>query len=526
MFNNFEVDMQINRYNNNNRNRSTDTSINLDQNSYNMDINRRIMERDNMFNQNTTKNTYNFLRTANNRFSEYNSNVGEITGEQYNVSELEQGMPTRYNNLNVDPKDFDLANDKSCNRQLDFDLYDKHSTIDVLYHDPNNGHSQHFSDFNTEGGPSIPNSINPTMIYKTCISGFSWHLLMLFRHHLKNNYKINNITISPYSILNSLSVIYRGSTKDTEKILHNNLFYKNKKIIHHGATELINQINKQKDIISFNMSLFPMNTPINPTFQRFIKNMCILANTGNKYNHEINRINKLVQKYTYGVFQNVIGINDIRANGGLFLSLFYIKCNWLHPFDKNRTTNETFYRGNKRTNVKMMTLHNYEGLSINKYNYSVTEHYQVLELDFKNKSLAMGFILPTNNIKIPKISEEQILNHINNLQHINLSTIKIPKFTHIGKYNMNSILKSINIGNIFSQAQLSDITSSPTKVSHVIHQSIIVVDECDNNHNGMNYKRILHDTGTERNEFIANHPFLYYIRHKPLNTILLTGIMC
>lgn len=104
--------------------------------------------------------------------------------------------------------------------------------------------------------------------------------------------------------------------------------------------------------------------------------------------------------------------------------------------------------------------------------------------------------------------------------------VHIPRFKLEIKYELNSLLKSLGMTDIFNQikADLSGI--SPAKglyLSKVIHKSYVDVNEEGTEAAAATGDSFIVKRLPIRAKFVANHPFLFFIRHIQTNTILFCG---
>ena len=118
---------------------------NPENHTYNVD--RIIMERSNVFNEDTQQKRYN---KGQDYLYQDNMSIGEITGQEYDQTESEVGMPMRhfineqdelYKKSIAQEKGDPEFSHKVYNPKLDFDLYDQKSVLNVSYHDPYNNYN-------------------------------------------------------------------------------------------------------------------------------------------------------------------------------------------------------------------------------------------------------------------------------------------------------------------------------------------------------------------------------------------------
>ena len=133
------------------------------------------------------------------------------------------------------------------------------------------------------------------------------------------------------------------------------------------------------------------------------------------------------------------------------------------------------------------------------YPYYETEQYKLLELPIKN-NFVFGILLE-NNINDIIIPNESFLSQIDFLKETELN-IQIPKI------NINTILISNNILHLLN-TKLSNEKQIIQQVKLLIHF---------NNITNLNVN------SNNETDFIANHSFIYYIKHKTTGLIICNGI--
>lgn len=104
--------------------------------------------------------------------------------------------------------------------------------------------------------------------------------------------------------------------------------------------------------------------------------------------------------------------------------------------------------------------------------------------------------------------------------------VHMPRFKLEIKYELNSLLKSLGMTDVFNliKADLSGI--SPVKglyLSKVIHKSYVDVNEEGTEAAAATGDNLAIKRLPIRAQFMANHPFLFFIRHIDTNTILFCG---
>ena len=513
----------IKKYHNNPNN---DNDDNFEE--HDMNIKRRIMERGTMFNVNT-HNRYKKPKSSNygNKFPE-SSNFGEITGTTFDDSKIDQGMPLRFQinerelNDRYDYENYynnqELIENPSAdpnyyNPRLDFDLYDSRPQSNVSYFDPvNSSYNPSFSDLTSNNNLIEPEErLSPDAKFSAILNNFCFEIFNQFQSSIKNNIIIS----SPLSILTPLIVLYRSSKGMTEMELKEFFSLPDKDLAIDGLIKLGNQLTQSKNFITTNFIYVPANIPLNKAFISYVDGLTNIDSIDlRRSNKEVSRINNNIYRMTKGVIRDVVNTNMININTSLFnVSTVFFRTNWKYAFNKRLTKKSTFY-GRQRKYIELMHLQNKD------CRYYADNRVQVLELDFDNDDYTMGFILPNNNDL--DINNDKFGYFISQLQIKKINNINIPKFKHQSRYKIDNMFKKMGMRELFTNSDLAELTPSNNILflSDVIHQAVIIVNENGNTNKNLGFNN---SHNNENINFVANHPFIFYIRFVPLNTLLFIG---
>ena len=106
--------------------------------------------------------------------------------------------------------------------------------------------------------------------------------------------------------------------------------------------------------------------------------------------------------------------------------------------------------------------------------------------------------------------------------------VYLPRMKIEEKYNLTSVLMALGMTDLFSpSANLSGISSAESlKISEAIHEAYMEVNEEGTEMAGS--AGVMGDIkhSSEFEEFRADHPFLFLIKHNPTNSILFFGRYC
>jgi leukocyte elastase inhibitor len=331
------------------------------------------------------------------------------------------------------------------------------------------------------------------------------------------------MVISPFSLVALFTMLYRGSKGGTEDELRELIGYTEKSNTALNMCKLIKSLNNTRSIVTGLAIFFPKSFPLNRAFIDHVKDIGFIDNMNNQLSgKETLRINSIIQKMTRNTIKDAVQPQYIENNSSMFLlATIFFYSRWRIPFDATQTKNRLFY-GQPHRNIPMMTKPHE---SCEYYEDNVN---QILELQFGDDEFSMGFILPKNSGDL-SINHEQIEFYIKKMRTTNMGMIQIPKFKQQSRFKVDNLFRRLGFKDLFTNADLGEITPSNNilYISDIIHQSYIVVNEA-----GMKIDK--HRLTTINNtkpshhakNFIANHPFIYYIRHIPSSMILMIGHFC
>ncbi|KAF1432437.1 hypothetical protein FQV21_0013859, partial [Spheniscus demersus] len=158
------------------------------------------------------------------------------------------------------------------------------------------------------------------------------------------------------------------------------------------------------------------------------------------------------------------------------------------------------------------------------------ENMKVLELPYASGQLSMLVLLPDDVSGLEqlenKISFEKLMEWSSpNVMEKRRVKVYLPRMKIEEKYNLTSVLMALGMTDLFSpSANLSGISSAESlKISEAIHEAYMEVNEEGTETAGS--AGVMGDIkhSSEFEEFRADHPFLFLIKHNPTNSILFFG---
>ncbi|KAL1258617.1 hypothetical protein QQF64_009194 [Cirrhinus molitorella] len=244
-------------------------------------------------------------------------------------------------------------------------------------------------------------------------------------------------------------------------------------------------------------------------------------------------INKWVEKKTQEKIKDLLPQGSIDGMTRLVLvNAIYFKANWEKKFPKEATRDGQFKLNKTQTKpVKMMNQKAQFPLALIPEIKS-----QVLELPYVGKNLSMLIILPeeiedetTGLQKLEKALTFEKLMEWTKPSKMRQQEVQVslPRFKMEQTYDMKSLLISMGMEDVFDGRKVNLSGMSPNNdlvLSQVIHKAFIEVNEEGTEAAAATGAIVA--TRSFASMFIADHPFLFFIRHNPSNNILFYGRYC
>ena len=293
-------------------------------------------------------------------------------------------------------------------------------------------------------------------------------------NQLNNKNKGKNLTISPLSIFQALSLVTNGANDETKNELL--------KILGNKGMEEINEINlgilseiKRMSSIEIANAIMTKLSPL-PNFILLVKE---------KYFSEIQplrnakQINKWCNDKTHGKIKEIIDNLDDNIFM-VILNAVYFKGQWANPFSKELTSKKIFYNFNsekegKKVDTMITTKH---------FKYFKDSNIQAIELPFKKDTMSALIILPKQNLNINEFiniiadDNEYLYTIIDNLKYSKVN-LEMPKFKVTYKESLKEVLKNMGVKLAFSnKADFSKIRrQNDLMIDEIIHKTYLDVNE-------------------------------------------------
>uniref|UniRef100_A0A3P9C3A7 Serpin B6 n=1 Tax=Maylandia zebra TaxID=106582 RepID=A0A3P9C3A7_9CICH len=244
-------------------------------------------------------------------------------------------------------------------------------------------------------------------------------------------------------------------------------------------------------------------------------------------------INSWVEKQTQDKIKDLLSQDAVGSLTKLVLvNAIYFKGSWNTQFKEEKTA-DVHFRLNKNDTkpVKMMQ-------QKSKFPFATIPeaNCKILEMPYKGNDLSMLIFLP-NDIEddttgLEKLEKELTYQNFVDWTRPDMSPnevdVKLPRFK-MEKYDLEKILTNMGMENAFDIYKRDFSGMSPANdliVSKVVHKAFVDVNE--------EGAEAAAATGVDMEirsimipaEFVADHPFIFFIRHKPTKSILFVGRYC
>jgi serine protease inhibitor len=248
-------------------------------------------------------------------------------------------------------------------------------------------------------------------------------------------------------------------------------------------------------------------------------------------------INSWVSKGTNKVIETLLTPEMITSDTAMILiNYIYMKCKWAIPFPKRSTNERGLFRSPHGNRIEALMCLRGEDFAFNE-----TETDKLVELPFKSEVVnpgvakqkspkyVMGFLLP-NNGKLTSYSHDDLEDRIQGLYSTEIRKLVIPRFSVDATHDLENILINSGLKGIFSNVELGKLFGANAPklfVSKVLQRAKIIVNEEGAEAAAVTTMFVTNEccgkSVPRPVDFIADHPFFFYIRELRTSQILFTG---
>ncbi|XP_012679175.2 leukocyte elastase inhibitor-like [Clupea harengus] len=364
--------------------------------------------------------------------------------------------------------------------------------------------------------------------------------LELFKKITETN-KTGNVFYSPLSISSALAMVCLGAKGNTEVQMHESLnLHKADGDFHVGFNKLFAELNKEGAPYALSLA----NRLYGEKTYKFVEKF--LADTKTHYLAELEavdfrtnaeaarlNINKWVEEKTQEKIKDLLAEGVVDDETRLVLvNAIYFKGNWEKQFNSARTS-EVKFKLNKNESKPVQMMHQKAKFP---FTYVPDVDCQILELPYVGKDMSMLVMLPNetedNATGLEKL--EQMLTYENFLEwtrpdmmdYVEVQ-VGLPRFKLEETYDLKEILVSMGMVDAFDHQKCDFSGMSPCDelvLSKVVHKSFVEVNEEGTEAAAATAAVMMMRCAMMPPErFMADHPFLFFIRHNPTQSILFYG---
>uniref|UniRef100_A0A8C4U0F8 Leukocyte elastase inhibitor n=1 Tax=Falco tinnunculus TaxID=100819 RepID=A0A8C4U0F8_FALTI len=347
-----------------------------------------------------------------------------------------------------------------------------------------------------------------------------------------------NIFFSPVSVSAALAMVLLGAKGNTEAQVLKTLHFDKVEDIHsrfHALTTDINRSNAPYLLRLASRLFGEKSYSFLPSF---------LTNTQKLYGADLaavdflhacdearKEINKWVEEKTEGKIPNLLSEGSVDNTTRLILvNAIYFKGSWAEKFREADTTDMPFrLNKNERKTVKMM----YQKKKFC-FGYIPEVKIRVLELPYDGRELSMIILLPDDieddSTGLQKLEKQLTLEKLQEWtcpEHLYSTDVhvRLPKFKLEESYDLTSDLAAMGLLDVFDsgKANLSGMSGARDLfLSKIVHKAFVEVNE-EGTEAAAATAGIAMLCMVMEEDFNADHPFLFFIRHNPTQSILFFG---
>ncbi len=237
------------------------------------------------------------------------------------------------------------------------------------------------------------------------------------------------------------------------------------------------------------------------------------------------RINRWVEKNTKGRIQDIVPPPLPTPETLLALAnAIHFKAQWEEQFRRRSTEDAPFAVSESRqVSVPMMR-------QVETHGYAELEGGQLLELAYRGAQTSMVILLPTRVDGLPELERrlngDTLAGWLRSAKATRVA-VQLPRFEFTTPSELLEPLRKLGMEHAFDvrQADFRGMTGEvPLFIGAVLHKAFIAVDEEGTEAAAATVAMALGaaDMG-EPVSFVADHPFLFMIRHRPTGCILFLG---
>jgi serpin B len=357
-----------------------------------------------------------------------------------------------------------------------------------------------------------------------------------------------NVFFSPYSLYSAFAMVYEGARSETAEEISSVFHFPSLETLRPNFASVYNDINSGSDKYELRTGNalwvqkdYQLLEEYLSNVERYYGGKASNLDFVNEPEKSRETINTFIEEQTNNRIEDLIPKGVLGAMTRVVLTnAVYFKGDWVWEFDEKDTRDMDFHISlNETVQTPMMNMEPAEA----EFNYADLNKLKILELPYKGEKLSMLILLPKQgqsyDVETGKsisynytlddieLSAQKLEEYKSEMKETKLDKISLPKFEFETKYFLVDTLKEMGMPSAFGNADFSGIDGTKNLViSDVIHQAFVKVDE-KGTEAAAATAIVMKETSAmiQRNEFIADHPFIFLIQDKETGNILFFGKM-
>ncbi|XP_072366037.1 leukocyte elastase inhibitor-like isoform X1 [Scyliorhinus torazame] len=403
---------------------------------------------------------------------------------------------------------------------------------------PERSHTQGGEVSHCKGGSNHYLSSSPRRLGMDLLSASNGKFAVDLFKQLNKDDTNGNIFVSPFSISAALAMVYLGAKGNTAAQMAEVLAFDKVQDLHSEFQKLQATINQP----SANYLLKLANRLYGAKTYTFLEDF--IVSTLKYYQAELaavdfvsaseearQQINSWTEAQTEGKIKNLLAEGTVDGLTKLVLvNAIYFKGNWERKFQEQNTYEGEFRINQNETKpVQMMR-------QKAKFNMAYISEIKakVLELPYVQSELSMIVLLPDRDDNSDglqnlqnRLTFDKLMDWTNPEKMDNMEVkVVLPKFRLEEKYDLKSTLTLMGMADAFSQSQ-ANFSGMAEKndlvLSKVVHKAFVEVNEEGTEAAAATAAIVMLRCAMVTPEFVADHPFLFFIRHNKTRSILFFG---
>lgn len=342
-----------------------------------------------------------------------------------------------------------------------------------------------------------------------------------------------NIFFSPFSIWTALSMASAGAEGSTLSEIQKTLGLPSDKADALAKTaDLYNKLSQEKGkelIVAIANSLWSQSgSQLQKEYlalvKRYFSGELREVDFNGAAEEAKTKINSWVEDKTRGKIKDLLERRQVQNASLVLVNAVYFFGTWATQFDPKNTWDREFSNGAKKTKIPFM------GQQDN-FSYAENSNAMLIELPYVSESLVMNIVLPKEDRgheALDKLATGETLAALLGKTSLEKVFVSLPKFRIVAGIPLKDTLYAMGIKAAFhyGQADFSGINGNKDFfISEVIHKAFVDVNEKGTEAAAATAMTMEAGAAPMKPPklFIADHPFVMYIRDKKTGAILFMG---